>query len=467
MFRSKRILSITAAVLSVSALTPVVPVAAAEAPLASMLKDIKPGSSGSKPSDLTQIGDLLYFTAADGRRGREPWISDGTSVGTRMIKNISPGSYSSNPRDYTLVGDHVFFTAQDGNGRELWVTDGTSLGTIRVKDIRPGDRSSKPSNLTAVGNTLFLTADDGVSGQELWKSDGTEIGTVLVADIQSGRTGSDPTELTAFNGALHFVIPDPAPGAMSPCCVLFRSDGTAQGTGAVADRDGNGIARVTELTVSGSLLYFSGSDPNNMLRGDFLWRTDGTALGTKAVSTRFNDVSQLTDVAGKLFFIAENSELWTSTGSKATTLLVKPVDSPSQLTASGNYLYYTTVGTDLMQPIRISDGTARPEDSWAAANWGNGYAYGNLTDVAGTLFVSFGHNTDPENQLGWDLLYMDCSLHSGDCTQYLWQKRAVPLRDGWPILTNVHDLTAVGSSLFFVAADVDGEAGVELWRYAP
>ena len=34
------------------------------------------------------------------------------------------------------MGGKLFFTANDGkNGRELWKTDGTKAGTVLVKDI--------------------------------------------------------------------------------------------------------------------------------------------------------------------------------------------------------------------------------------------------------------------------------------------------------------------------------------------
>ena len=469
MFRSRGTLSLIAAVTAVASLLQVAPVSAADGVLNYMLKDIKLGAHGSKPSDLTAIGGLLYFTAADGRHGREPWISDGTTLGTRMIKNIAAGSYSSRPRDYTLVGDRVFFTAQDGMGRELWVTDGTAAGTTLVKDIRPGEQNSKPSQLTALGDALIFTANDGQTGTELWRSDGTDAGTVRVADLEPGRRGSGPTELSAYLNSVYFVANFPAEGNVDgPCCkLLYQSDGTDVGTRPVVDRNGDEILHPGNLVTSGSLLYFAGLDASWEPR---LLRTDGTALGTKALSPVMH-AEQLTDVAGALYFIespkwdGDPAGLWKSDGTKAGTVFIKSVNNPSQLTASGGYLYYTTLEDDLMQPLHVSDGVARPEDSWAAANWGNGYGWGNLTDVGGTLFTTVGFNTDPEIQLGWDIQYWDCSLYDGDCTQYLWLRRAIPLLNGESAIRQVHDLTAVGSTLFFVAADLDGQAGQELGHY--
>jgi ELWxxDGT repeat protein len=444
---------------------------AAAGPLPYMVEDIRSGGHSSNPSDLTAIGNLLYFTASDGKHGREPWISDGTPSGTHLIKNISPGSYSSNANGYTLVGNDVFFTAQDGSGRELWKTDGTAAGTVRVKDIRPGRKSSKPAELTALGNTLYLSANDGPHGQELWKSDGTEAGTVLVADIDPGRYGSVPMELTAYENAVYFVAHFHVDGNVDgPCCAtLHRSDGSSAGTGQVLDLNGESILLPSNLTRAGSFLYFAALDASSENR---LWRTNGTAVGTRHLSPVMY-AEQLTDVAGTLFFIAspeyegDPSGLWKSDGTRAGTNFIKSVDNPSQLTAVGNNLFYTTLDGDGEQCLRVSDGVARASDSWSCAYWNNGYAWGNLTNVGGTLYLTFGSNDDPSHQLGWALYYVDCTQYTGGCAEYSWLKSVVPheLRETWTVQD--HDLTAVGGSLYYAGADYNELDGVELWAFSP
>ena len=160
------------------------------------------------------MGNTLFFTANDGKTGRELWKSDGTSKGTTRVKDIltgfSAGSpLSSEPQELTAVGNTLFFTVNDGiTGRELWKSDGTSKGTTLVANIAnpvvngtsyPGD-SSNPSGLTAVGNTLFFTADGGDKGVGLWKSDGTAAGTVFVSEL----VPSSSKELTAVGRTLFF-----------------------------------------------------------------------------------------------------------------------------------------------------------------------------------------------------------------------------------------------------------------------
>src|SRR5262245_62027198 len=60
-----------------------------------------------------------------------------------LLKNVNPGTLGSSPGQIVEVGDTIFFAARDNNnGRELWKTDGTAAGTALVKDINAGRGSS-------------------------------------------------------------------------------------------------------------------------------------------------------------------------------------------------------------------------------------------------------------------------------------------------------------------------------------
>ncbi|HEY7160256.1 MAG TPA: hypothetical protein VH815_03315, partial [Acidobacteriota bacterium] len=53
--------------------------------------------------------------------GNELWISDGTTIGTHLVKDINLGKYGSNPEHFFLFKDHVYFSADNGKiGKELW-----------------------------------------------------------------------------------------------------------------------------------------------------------------------------------------------------------------------------------------------------------------------------------------------------------------------------------------------------------
>src|SRR4029453_7706767 len=106
--------------------------------------------------DFTVVGNTLYFIANDGVGGPELWKTDGTSAGTVLVKDIRPGDTGSSPAQLTAAGGVLYFTADDGvAGREVWKSDGTADGTVIVRDIVAGMNSSNPTELTAVGDTLF------------------------------------------------------------------------------------------------------------------------------------------------------------------------------------------------------------------------------------------------------------------------------------------------------------------------
>lgn len=174
-------------------------------------------SSSFNYSIVAAVGGNLFIDVTSPNQGRQLWISNGTTDGTKLLKLINPGNSGgtgSNSFSYRIktvtVGNKLFFTANDGrSGLELWVSDGTSAGTRQVKDIREGSASSiSPFNtsLTAAANQVFFWANDGITGNELWRSDGTFSGTQQVADIKLGPEGSDINNYTANSSDFDYGI---------------------------------------------------------------------------------------------------------------------------------------------------------------------------------------------------------------------------------------------------------------------
>lgn len=326
--------------------------------------------SAAAPSELVALGDTLLFSQEDPETGNELWRSDGTPEGTRLVADINPGEAGSRPLFVTAVGDRVFFAATDAtHGNELWVSDGTEAGTRLVEDITPGrfDAYVPPDNpddeeppepysgiavLGVLGDRLLFSADDGETGDEPWISDGTADGTHLVADLDprtndDGKDGSHPDRAYVWDGTAYFAADDGRHGVE-----LWRTDGTADGTGLVADlvtepepyedEDEPGGSYPFDFLVFEDLLHFYAG--GNGTSGG-IWRTDGTAEGTELVV----DVADATGLAGQvrlggsssglaaagdaLFFAAaeelHGSELWSTSEAALAAPRVRSVDRPT------------------------------------------------------------------------------------------------------------------------------------------
>jgi ELWxxDGT repeat protein len=176
-----------------------------------MVRDINPGPEDSSPTYLTQAPDgrqqRMYFRADDGVRGAELWSSDGTLAGTEIVKDIRPGSQGSNPFNLTRAAHSLMFGADDGfRGAELWRSRGRK-DAVLVKDINPGPGDSMLESRTTLmtevhfpvpgtrgRRLLVFAASDGLAhGRELWRSDGSTLGTFLVRDINPGSADSNPS----------------------------------------------------------------------------------------------------------------------------------------------------------------------------------------------------------------------------------------------------------------------------------
>ena len=241
---------------------------------------------GSYPYSFIEFNNKLYFSASDGKRGSELWVSDGTAEGTQLLAEINPASANnifddegagSNPSNFVEFNNKLYFSADDGeSGRELFVSDGTAEGTQLLVDLNPGvyegnygppfAEGSNPRSLVEFNGKLYFSANDGKSGSELWVSDGTAEGTQLLVDLRPNssygfNSGSYPYNLVEFNNKLYFTANDGESGDE-----LYVTDGTAEGTQLVADINpnsnygNNSGSYASELTVVGNELFFRAND---------------------------------------------------------------------------------------------------------------------------------------------------------------------------------------------------------------
>lgn len=316
-----------------------------------LVSDIKP-VGGSDPRELTHVGRVVFFSAADGTRGRELWVSDGTDAGTRLVRDINPGAAGSKPALLTRVGPRLYFTAQDGrHGRELWVSDGTRAGTRMVKDLTRGakgtaisgiadgagtayfgrgyrglwrtDGTAKGTRLVReftgvdvanakwLGSHLYLSAD-----RALWKTNGTTMGTVRISPVFWGLDG-----ITRFRGRVYFRATPPL-GPFGGMPQLWWSDGTKAGTRRLGT-----MLDPTDMTVKGGTLYFNARASAS--KTPRLYRADGAAKGTVPVSPRVRPLWEMANRAGRLWGVSASvgqeyawDGLWVSDGSAAGTTRV-------------------------------------------------------------------------------------------------------------------------------------------------
>lgn len=205
--------------------------AAAQPYTSTMLKDINLGFADSDPLLLTKAGKHAYFTAQTATFGRELWVTDGTTTGTRLVLDIQPGGVTSYPFNLTPLGDGLVFTATTNTaGEEVWYTDGSPQGTKMLRDIRPGATGSTPTAFVSFGGVVLFQADDGPHGPELWRTDGTSAGTYLLADIEPGAAWSAPGQFVVIGDRAYFGATRSDVGRE-----VFVTDGTAAGTALYAD----------------------------------------------------------------------------------------------------------------------------------------------------------------------------------------------------------------------------------------
>src|SRR5262245_57845283 len=89
-------------------------------------------------STPVSIGNQLLFAANDGSHGTQLWATDGTAAGTAMLTNINSQGNGLLPTDLTAVGNTLYFVANAGQGDQLWKSDGTAAGTGMVTTSNDG-----------------------------------------------------------------------------------------------------------------------------------------------------------------------------------------------------------------------------------------------------------------------------------------------------------------------------------------
>lgn len=335
-----------------------------------LLKDLNPSTYGLVgPSDLYQFNNVAIFSTYDSLHGYELWKTNGTASGTGLFKDILPGKTSSNPREFMKLNNKLFFTAAvTGGNRELFVSDGTVDGTKAITNLQASGKMVDriiPFNETAFFFTTWSSAD---YSNTLYLSDGTEQGVTELINFGFNKYGVPffIEHVASTSNTLYLIIE--AEGSD-----LWKSDGTKEGTGKVAD-----FLRIDELAISGNQLFFV--ETTNVFSGErFLRKSNGTPGGTvtlKALNPGLTNHS-LFAFDNKVFFEeqdeAHGKEIWVSDGTVGNTSLLKDVsEGPSSSLMStefrihNNALYFTAAttgeGSELWKTNGTTEGTTLVSD---------------------------------------------------------------------------------------------------------
>jgi|GEM_PF-3352709 len=259
---------------------------------------------GSNPSEITDVNGVIYFTADDGRSGRELWKLQANGNPPIRVSDINLGFASSNPENLTVVNGTLYFTAENGKqGRELWKISNTGTPEL-IEDINLGANSSNPDNLTVFNNTLYFIADNHKYGRELWKLNSFGKPQV-VQEINIYSQSSHPANLTIFNEALYFTLTD-----KSNKIQLWRT--TTTGITEKVNNIPSDFANFSNFNVVNNTLFFTAQDRYNnaiLLKID----NQGNTQPITGINSNSYNLSNITAINNTLYFSTTDynrSYLW-------------------------------------------------------------------------------------------------------------------------------------------------------------
>lgn len=169
-------------------------------------------------------------------------VSNGTVAGTR---ETVIGGFSVASRPVAYAGKLYFWAKDSASGAEPWMSDGTTAGTKRLEDVRPGANGSQPSPIVSYESTffgvdgrLFTSADDGIHGRQ-----------IMVARVGPSN-GPPPADAGADKGPTDPTGPSEPTGPDQP----GSTDGEPAATAASSGESGGCRTSPSSIDGSGLLL---------------------------------------------------------------------------------------------------------------------------------------------------------------------------------------------------------------------
>ena len=373
----------------------------------SLLNDISAGSQSSLPEQFHSLNGKVLFLAYDASHGQMLWSTDGTPAGTAMIDDLNPnpqnGKFQGYGQSSIVIGNEMYFAGTDAaHGTELWKTDGTTAGTQLVGDLNPGIDGSDFSGFADFNGKLAFQ-----SLGQLWISDGTPGGTHSLGAYNPAGVGGATDRMAVLGSDLYFSRYASSNPTGHDTGELWKTDGTVAGTTMVVDlspgSDGRDAINSTSsnLIAVGNALYFAADDGTH---GWELYRSDGTTAGTTLVAdvapapatgspSDGSYPSDLTNVNGTLYFTASMNgatpALYKLDSTGQPQIVSSKAQSPQNLVAAGNHLYFTATDSAHGRELWRSDGTAAGTQMVADINPGTADAgVAGITAANGRIYFS-------------------------------------------------------------------------------
>lgn len=440
----------------------------------SLIKDINTGASSSTPSELTTVGNQVFFTAKQtdaARRGL--WATGGTAATTRLVMAAPTSGSGTEPtkllafknaaNEEQLIFEGFGADADDiarnsdnndqndvnvpSLGRELWRSNGTAAGTRRLTNINPinGGLSDAAHFLVhPASSSLYFTADNGTQGRELWKINfSNTAGAVMLKDLEPNASTPFPAglnpELTALNNQANsriLFVADTEAANGAEDAELWITDGAVNGVMTVLKEIRPGAGGSTPrsmkmMTITGSqantYLYFTADDGTN---GRELWRTNGqTGAQNETVMLR-NIRSGAQDGFETITNPNGTTEFW------------------DQLTVVNDYLFFVANDGSSGAELYRSNGRTGDSNTLLVQNIASGATSSNprnLTPFDNKLVFTATTVVSGNNRTG---MYFATAAATGGAT----------LLQDFAAERTISHLTRIGTQLYFL---VDG---AELWK---
>lgn len=416
-------------------------------------------------------GDIVPLSMLNGRlvyaldQGKKVFITDGTADGTVALVDRADAmpNGSSSPTRFTSFGDEVVFAANAGSaGVERFRATALAGSAEMCEESTLYANSDMTVMFVTVNGKLFSNVTKHVATKSgIQRVDAlvvTENAAALGETVYQTPGSTWIRHLTVMNGVVYFTAPfdETLPNRTT----LFRSDGTAKGTYAVAPENetlGNVASPVYEWNGRG---YFTAEGET----GVELWSTDGTGAGRRrvAVMAGFNAntnpqfLGASTGLYFKLADAAGQPHPWTSNGTPEGTRVLDPdLTMPSHNAAPTMAVVNGRVYISGVRPESVADIWTPNKDATGlepAITIPNGVSPLWLTSVP----TSFGERlffTVSGSGLGNELWASDGTSEETWMVADLWPG---------PFSSSPANLTVYGETLLFTAAT--GLTGREVWR---